>query len=330
MVVLRASGEDARWHPVMSANDMALPPSKRHRSVPAARELSEKQRWQQAHSAEAATAAAEEPEETKEERRARKKAKKEKKAAAATAAAAAVAAGVLNPAWLRCVAAPMVGCSDVAYRLLVRRHGATLAYTQMYEAARLLADADGTGYRREFQTSGADRPLLVQLAGNDAATMVGAAQLVQGRCDGICINLGCPQQRALDGHYGSYLTGREDWPLLRGMVAAMAAALTVPVVCKVRLQPSLADTIELAVLLQESGAAMIAVHGRGAGTPTERRTGAADLEAVAAIKKALRIPVLANGNVRTAADISRNRWVMQRCRRLLLLLLLLLRLRLLC
>ena len=284
---------------------MRRPPSKRYRgdSAPVAQELSEKDRWQQAHGG---------GEENKEDRRARKKAKKAKKAKkekekkGGADEATAAAKRMLDPAWLRCVAAPMVGCSDLAFRLLVRCHGATLAYSQMYEAARMLADTDGTGYRREFQTSATDRPLLVQLAGNDAATMVGAARLVQDRCDGICINLGCPQQRALDGHYGAYLTGREDWPLLRNIVRAMAAELLVPVCCKMRLQPLLADTIELATLLQDSGAAMITVHGRGAGTPTERRTGAADLQAVAAIKKALRIPVLSNGNVRTATDIPRN------------------------
>eukprot|EP00947_MAST-08B_sp_MAST-8B-sp1_P004947 g4947.t1 len=208
--------------------------------------------------------------------------------------------------WIRSVVAPMVGCSDLAFRMLCRRHGATVAYSQMYLASSVAADKDGTGYRREFQTLPEDRPLVVQLAGDDPTDLLAAAKFVQDRCDAIDINLGCPQKKALEGHYGAYMTGKDDWPLLRKIVKTLVAGLKVPVFCKVRLQPTLEESIELCTLLQESGAALIAVHGRGAGTPTERRTGAADLKSVAAIKKALAVPVITNGNVRHPEDVNKN------------------------
>lgn len=96
----------------------------------------------------------------------------------------------------RCVAAPMVGCSDLAFRLLVRRYGVDLTYTEMYHADRFVADAEYRHAVFESQLSPDDRPLVVQLGGNDVQTLVAAALLAQPHCDAVDLNLGCPQKRA--------------------------------------------------------------------------------------------------------------------------------------
>ena len=204
------------------------------------------------------------------------------------------------------VAAPMVGCSDLAFRLLCRRYGADLCYTEMFFADRFVSDAAyrDSVFHSQLAKDGADRPLVVQFGGNDAPTLVAAALLVQEWCDAVDINLGCPQKRAREGVYGAYLSDREHWARVFGIVRALRKALSVPVFCKIRLLPTLTQTIRFARGLQAAGCSLLAVHARQRGSETRRRAGAADLSAVRAIKHALAIPVVTNGNVRRAADVA--------------------------
>lgn len=106
-------------------------------------------------------------------------------------------------------------------------------------------------------------------------------------------------------HYGAWLTlpGRNDWALVRAIVSALHAGLRVPVVCKMRLQDSVEATVELARVLEAAGAQMLAVHGRRV-SERRRRHGPADLAAVAAVREAVGIPVVSNGNVREPGDIA--------------------------
>lgn len=204
-------------------------------------------------------------------------------------------------------AAPMVDQSDLAFRLLARRHGCDVTYTQMFMVDEYVADSS---YRDTMHvTDDADWPCVVQLAGNEPDLFLQAALLAQERgCAAIDINLGCPQQRAKDGRYGSYMTDRRDWDLCCQIVATMAgdSRLKVPVLCKIRLQDTVEHTIEFAQRLQSAGCALLVVHGRKRGSPTARRAGPADLHAIAAVKAALTIPVIANGNMRCHCDVHRN------------------------
>ena len=142
--------------------------------------------------------------------------------------------------------APMVLQSELAFRMMVRRHGSTLCYSPMIPVEaflRLPADgppvAPSTGgpatQAAYFTTCGADRPLLAQFGGNDAGQMLAAALLIQRHVDGVDINLGCPQACACKGGYGAFLMDHPD--RVRGIVETLVAGLDVPVTAKIRVFP---------------------------------------------------------------------------------------------
>eukprot|EP00927_Polykrikos_kofoidii_P035677 TRINITY_DN30223_c0_g1_i2.p1 TRINITY_DN30223_c0_g1~~TRINITY_DN30223_c0_g1_i2.p1 ORF type:complete len:461 (+),score=53.34 TRINITY_DN30223_c0_g1_i2:120-1502(+) len=204
----------------------------------------------------------------------------------------------------RLTVAPMVGGSELAYRLLCRRYGADLCYTPMIYSGRFVECEE---YRQmEFATCAEDRPLVAHFCGNDPATLLAAARLVEESVDAIDLNLGCPQRVAHAGHFGSYLLGENDRSLILSIVRTLSEGLSVPVFCKIRLLDTLEQSIELALQLQEAGCALLAVHARHRGTPTRRRDGPADLSQVREIKRALSVPVLSNGNTTTSEDVLEN------------------------
>jgi len=149
-----------------------------------------------------------------------------------------------------------------------------------------------------------------------------AGKMVQDRCDAVDINLGCPQGIARSGHYGSFLL--EEPELLERIVSHLHEHLSVthsptplgaqhslipnspqvPVTAKIRLLPSLADTISLAKRLEAAGLSMLTVHGR-LKEQNKQYVGTCDWEAVKAIKEALQIPVVLNGGIGHMGDVER-------------------------
>lgn len=198
----------------------------------------------------------------------------------------------------RYVTAPMVDASELPFRLLNRRHGVSLAYTPMFHAALF---ASSPRYRAEhWTTTSADRPLAVQFCANDPATLVAAARHVDnGEVDFIDLNLGCPQGIARKGHYGAFL--QDEWPTVAALISTAARELKTPVSAKIRIFPDVAKTVAYARMIEDAGASVLAVHGRTR-EQKGRTAGPADWEVIRAVKAALTIPVLANGNVRHRGD----------------------------
>jgi tRNA-dihydrouridine synthase 1 len=129
----------------------------------------------------------------------------------------------------------------------------------------------------------------------------------------VDINLGCPQKDAMNEGYGSFLLDARHDARVMDMVRTLARELRVPVTCKIRLLRSettgvtdLARTIAYAQQLEAAGCSLLAVHGRFRGGVRYRRRGAADLSAIAAIKAAVGIPVLCNGNTSTLMCVREN------------------------
>lgn len=210
------------------------------------------------------------------------------------------------------VMAPMVKQSGLAFRDLVRAHSCTLCYSEM-----MMADEFSISetYRRKAFGNGvgvADHPLVVQFAAGDPDVLLLAALAAQQMgADAVDLNLGCPQPRAREHGYGAWLASDiANWPRIDSMVRTCASCkeLRIPVLCKVRLQPTLHATVEFARMLEDAGCAMLAIHGRQLAGDAQncRRQDAANLEAIAAVRASLHIPVITNGNVQCAKDVFAN------------------------
>lgn len=211
----------------------------------------------------------------------------------------------------RYVAAPMVEQSELAFRLLCRRHGCDLAFSQMLHSGRFSPPAAGKWRKQQFdgqherfvehpELSVEDRPLIAQFCGNDPQTLVAAAKYIENYVDAIDLNLGCPQNIARKGNYGAFLL--KDADLCERMIGAMSTQLACPVTVKIRCLEKDTDTLILARRLEAAGAQCITVHGRTL-MSAKTATGPANWNIIGEIKSALNIPVIANGGIETRADI---------------------------
>ncbi|KAG9439994.1 hypothetical protein H6P81_020159 [Aristolochia fimbriata] len=196
------------------------------------------------------------------------------------------------------IVAPMVDNSELPFRMLCRKYGAHGAYTPMLHA-RIFSENEK--YRSlEFTTCKEDRPLFVQFCANDPDILLEAARRVEPYCDYVDINLGCPQRIARRGNYGAFLM--DNLPLVKSLVEKLAMNLHVPVSCKIRIFPSLQDTLSYAKMLEEAGCSLLAVHGRTRDQKDGKKF-RADWDIIRNVREAVRIPVLANGNVRHVSDV---------------------------
>uniref|UniRef100_A0A1I7YJH8 tRNA-dihydrouridine(16/17) synthase [NAD(P)(+)] n=1 Tax=Steinernema glaseri TaxID=37863 RepID=A0A1I7YJH8_9BILA len=201
---------------------------------------------------------------------------------------------------IRKVVAPMVDQSELAFRMMMRKHGAELCFSPMVHAHLFVSDMT---YRKTALSSCAgDRPLIVQFCANDVDTFLNACRLVEGFCDGVDLNLGCPQIIAKRGHYGSYL--QEDRDLIRSMVEAVYKHCRLPLSVKIRRLDTIEETVEYAKMIDAAGAALLSVHGR----TREMRgvnTGLADWSYIKSVKEAIEIPLIANGNIQMKGDLEK-------------------------
>lgn len=149
-----------------------------------------------------------------------------------------------------------------------------------------------------------DRPLLVQFCANDPNEFLEAARHVAPYCDGVDLNLGCPQGIARKGHYGAFL--QEDWDLIYKLINKLSNELSVPVTAKFRIQESKEKTLEYAKMILSAGASIIAVHGRRR-EQKGHETGLADWSYIRYLRDNLppETVIFANGNILNHDDIER-------------------------
>jgi len=196
----------------------------------------------------------------------------------------------------RAFLAPMAGVTDLPFRRLCRRMGAALAAGEMLSADPRLWDT--TLSRRRRDHSGEPGPRVVQIAGGDPQAMADAARRnADAGAEIIDINMGCPAKRVCNKEAGSALL--RDEPLVAAILEATVGAVDVPVTLKIRTgwHPSARNGVTVARIAEQAGIRALAVHGR---TRACRYEGEAEYDTIAAIKQAVRIPVIANGDIDSA------------------------------
>lgn len=193
------------------------------------------------------------------------------------------------------VLAPMAGVTDKPFRLLCKRLGAGLAVSEMTASDPKLWHTRKSLHRMDHADE--PEPVSVQIAGYDPAMLAEAARFnAANGAQIIDVNMGCPAKKVCNVWSGSALL--QDEPLVARILAAVVQAVDVPVTLKIRTGWNRENRNALAIarIAEDAGIAALSVHGR---TRADKYEGDAEYATIAAVKAAVRIPVLANGDITT-------------------------------
>ncbi len=194
--------------------------------------------------------------------------------------------------------APMAGVTDLPFRLLCKENGCGYLYTEMVSAKAILYNNKNT--EALLNVTEGENPIAVQLFGSDPQIMADMAKRLEERpFDVIDVNMGCPVPKVVNNGEGSALM--KDPVLVGRIVETMANAINKPVTVKIRagFNPQSINAPEIARIVQESGGAAVAVHGR---TREQYYSGKADWDVIARVKANVSIPVIGNGDILTGQD----------------------------
>jgi tRNA-dihydrouridine synthase B len=191
------------------------------------------------------------------------------------------------------IVAPMAGVTDRPFRQLCKRMGAGMAVSEMVASNSLLWGSEKTLRRGNHE--GEVEPKVIQIAGSDPAMMAEAAKFnVDNGAQIIDINMGCPAKKICNVAAGSALL--KDEPLVARIVQAVVNAVNVPVTLKIRTgwDKQNRNALLIARIAEENGIQSLAMHGR---TRACMYTGEAEYDTIRAVKRSVRIPVVANGDI---------------------------------
>src|SRR6187397_2544208 len=198
--------------------------------------------------------------------------------------------------------APMAGVSESPFRRLCRRFGADVVVTEFLSAEGIRRENQATISKLRFGPD--ERTIGVQIFGADPDAMGDAARLVTDvfQPDFIDINFGCPVKKVVRRNGGSGCL--KDLGLVQDVIRAVVKGTSLPVTVKIRSgwSEEMRDPVTIGLRCQDAGARALALHAR---TRTQMYTGSARWEEIAAVAAALEIPVIGNGDIKTAEDAVR-------------------------
>lgn len=190
------------------------------------------------------------------------------------------------------ILAPMSGVTNLPSRLLCRKYGASLVYSEMTSSEAIIRQNPKSIGRGS--TCDDERPMGIQLMGSVPANLTASALFLQERYrpELIDINFGCPAQSVIKNGCGSELLKNPE--LIGAIIKSLSDSLDIPVTAKIRILGDFDETLRVAGIIEKSGADAITVHGR---TQKQGYSGKCNLDFIKKIKSELSIPVIANGDV---------------------------------
>ncbi|MBC8505156.1 MAG: tRNA dihydrouridine synthase DusB [Anaerolineales bacterium] len=201
------------------------------------------------------------------------------------------------------ILSPMDGFSDWPFRSLCRELGSAMSYTEFVKAEEILKPPKLIADKLRYEDD--ERPVVIQIYGDDPEVMLAAALRAQElEADIVDINMGCPSKTIANRGAG---VGLMRTPLkVARIFKLLSASLEIPLTGKIRLgwDDDCRNYPLIARIVEENGGALIALHGR---TKEQGYRGKANWEAIAEVKDAVSIPVIGNGDIKTADDIGRMR-----------------------
>lgn len=199
------------------------------------------------------------------------------------------------------VLAPMEDVTDLAFRLICKRRGADVVYTEFVSSEGLIRDVRQAIEKMRILDE--ERPIGIQIYGNRVDSMVQAAKIVEAaKPDLLDINYGCPSKHVAGSGAGSGLLRTPE--LMEQITRAVVNAVDIPVTAKTRLGWCDTDLniLEIAQMLESCGIQALTIHGR---TRTQKFKGQANWDMIGEAKKVVKIPVLGNGDVVSVEDVAR-------------------------
>ena len=190
------------------------------------------------------------------------------------------------------VLAPMSGVTNLPFRLLCKKYGVSLVFSEMTSSEAVVRQ-NLKSIGRAF-TSPDERPMGIQLMGSFPENLARSAYFLQERYrpELIDVNFGCPAQEVIKNGCGSGLLKKPE--LIGKIIEQLSQTIDIPLTAKMRILGDIGETLKIARIIEKAGAYAITVHGR---TQKQGYSGKSDLDFIKGIKKELSIPVIANGDV---------------------------------
>jgi len=189
------------------------------------------------------------------------------------------------------ILAPMADVTNLPYRMLCKKHGAELCFTEMLNSKAIFMDNNKT--LELMKTVEEERPVGVQICGNDARIFEKITNKLK-KFDIVDLNCGCPVPKIVNNKQGAWLLDYPD--RIKEILEVLVNNLDIPVTAKLRLGRKKINVLDVAKKIEDAGASAITIHGR---TAEARYNVKADLSWIKKVKKEISIPVIGNGDVFT-------------------------------